>query len=221
MNASKKRVIGLVGPTASGKTALSLEVAQRLGGEILCMDSMQIYRRMDIGTAKPTPAEQALVPHHLLDLIEPTDTFSVTQYAERARNVIDQVSVPILVGGTGLYLQALSLPMDFGTVPGDEALRSQYHALAREKGNEAVHALLQARDPVSAARLHPNDLRRVIRALEVVVLTGKPLSAQQMAAFMPATPPPMTATFLARSAGGMRSFWALWNCTGLTMQVRS
>ena len=118
MNASKKRVIGLVGPTASGKTALSLEVAQRLGGEILCMDSMQIYRRMDIGTAKPTPAEQALVPHHLLDLIEPTDTFSVTQYAERARNVIDQVSVPILVGGTGLYLQALSLPMDFGTVPG-------------------------------------------------------------------------------------------------------
>lgn len=180
MNASKKRVIGLVGPTASGKTALSLEVAQRLGGEILCMDSMQIYRRMDIGTAKPTPAEQALVPHHLLDLIEPTDTFSVTQYADRARNVIDQVSVPILVGGTGLYLQALSLPMDFGTVPGDEALRSQYHALAREKGNEAVHALLQARDPVSAARLHPNDLRRVIRALEVVVLTGKPLSAQQM-----------------------------------------
>ena len=180
METEKKRVIGLVGPTASGKTALSLAVARRLGGEILCMDSMQIYRRMDIGTAKPTPAEQALVPHHLLDLIEPTETFSVTQYADRARDIIDRVSIPLLVGGTGLYLQALSLPMDFGTVPGDEALRSQYHALARKKGNAAVHALLQERDPVSAARLHPNDLRRVIRALEVAALTGRPLSAQRM-----------------------------------------
>lgn len=180
MEAKKKRIIGLVGPTASGKTALSLAVAKRLGAEILCMDSMQIYRRMDIGTAKPTPAERALVPHHLLDIIEPTDSFSVTQYAQLAREQIEKTPVPLLVGGTGLYLQALSLPMDFGTVPGDEALRQRYHALAREQGNAAVHALLAQRDPLSAQRLHPNDLRRVIRALEVAELTGTPLSAQQM-----------------------------------------
>lgn len=174
----KKRVIGIVGPTASGKTALSLPVAQSLKGEILCMDSMQVYRRMDIGTAKPTKGEQALVPHHLMDIREPGDSFTVTQYSEEARKVLESVSVPILVGGTGLYLQALSQPMDYGTVSGDEEIRRKYHEIADTQGNEALHAILKRKDPVSAAKLHPNDVRRVVRALEVFDLTGQPLSRQ-------------------------------------------
>ena len=180
MSEKKKRVIGIVGPTASGKTALSLAVGKLLQGEILCMDSMQIYREMDIGTAKPTQAEQALLPHHLLDLIGPKDTYSVSQYAQDAHALIKSIHSPILVGGTGLYLQSLSQPMDFGAVTGDEDIRKKYHAIAEEQGNEAVHGLLAKKDPLSAQRLHPNDLRRVIRALEVFDLTGIPLSAQKL-----------------------------------------
>ena len=176
----KKRVIGIVGPTASGKTALSLQVGKMLGGEILCMDSMQIYRHMDIGTAKPTKEEQALLPHHMLDLIGPKDTYSVSQYAQDAHACIDKIQCPVLVGGTGLYLQSLSQPMDFGAVTGDEEIRKKYHEIAESKGNEAVHVILQQKDPVSAEKLHPNDLRRVIRALEVFDLTGSPLSSQKL-----------------------------------------
>ncbi len=174
----KKRVLGLVGPTASGKTALSLLAAERLGGEILCMDSMQIYRGMDIGTAKPTKEEQARVPHHLH--LNPDESFSVSQYAQKAREVIEQVEVPILVGGTGMYLQSLSLPMDYGAVGGDEEIRKKYHAIADTQGPEVLHALLKQVDPTSAQKLHPNDVRRVVRALEVYDLTGVPLSSQKM-----------------------------------------
>lgn len=177
---TKKQVIGIVGPTASGKTALSLEVGRMLHGEILCMDSMQIYRHMDIGTAKPTKEEQAMLPHHMLDLIDPKDSYSVSQYARDAHACIEKIDHPILVGGTGLYLQSLSQPMDFGAVTGDEEIRKKYHMLAEAKGNEAVHAILVQKDPASAEKLHPNDLRRVIRALEVYDLTGAPLSAQKM-----------------------------------------
>ena len=159
----KKRVIGIVGPTASGKTALSLLAGKRLGGEILCMDSMQIYQGMDIGTAKPTREEQAVLPHHLHSFLEPTETF-----------------LPILVGGTGMYLQSLSLPMDYGAVGGDEAIRKHYHEIADTQGAEALHQILERVDPLSAERLHPNDVRRVVRALEVYDLTGTPLSAQKM-----------------------------------------
>ena len=176
----KKRVLGIVGPTASGKTALSLPVAERLGAEILCMDSMQIYRGMDIGTAKPTREERARVPHSLLDLIAPDQPFTVAQYAAAARERIESAPIPLLVGGTGLYLQALSLPMEFGAVPGDEALRARYHRLAQDQGEDALFALLRARDPVSAQRLHPHDVRRVVRALEVFELTGQPFSQQKM-----------------------------------------
>ena len=180
MNMEKKRVIGIVGPTASGKTALSLLVARRLRGEIICMDSMQLYRGMDIGTAKPTREERAQSPHHMLDILNPDEAFSVSQYAVMARELIEQISVPLLVGGTGMYLQALSLPMDYGQVGGDEAIREKYHAIAREQGQDALHALLQKVDPLSAARLHPHDERRVVRALEVYDLTGVPLSRQKM-----------------------------------------
>ena len=176
----KKRMIGIVGPTASGKTALSLQVAERLNGEIVCMDSMQIFRGMDIGTAKPTKAEQARILHHMLDILDPRTPYSVSQYAQDARQVIDRVDTPILVGGTGMYLQSLSLPMDYGAVSGDEAVRQKYHAIADSQGAEALHALLRQIDPVSAARLHPNDVRRVVRALEVYDLTGVPLSRQQI-----------------------------------------
>ena len=180
MNMEKKRVIGIVGPTASGKTALSLLVARRLRGEIICMDSMQLYRGMDIGTAKPTRDERAQSPHHMLDILNPDEAFSVSQYAVMARELIEQISVPLLVGGTGMYLQALSLPMDYGQVGGDEGIREKYHAIAREQGQDALHALLQKVDPLSAARLHPHDERRVVRALEVYDLTGVPLSRQKM-----------------------------------------
>ena len=176
----KKKVIGIVGPTASGKTALSLLAAKRLSGEIICMDSMQIYRGMDIGTAKPTVEERAAVPHHLLDILDPAQEYSVSQYASDARRTIEKVAVPLLVGGTGMYLQSLSLPMDYGAVAGDEGLRRKYHEIADTKGPEALHRLLAAADPETAARLHPNDVRRVVRALEVYDLTGVPLSRQKM-----------------------------------------
>lgn len=176
----KKTVLGLVGPTASGKTAVSLLLAQAIDGEIVCMDSMQVYRGMDIGTAKPTQKERALIPHHLLDVADPAQPFSVTEYAALARPALDQISRPILVGGTGFYLSALSLPLDFGFVRGDENVRKKYQQIAAEQGAEALHALLNARDPISAARLHPNDVRRVVRALEVFDLTGAPFSSQVM-----------------------------------------
>lgn len=176
----KKRVIGVVGPTASGKTALSLLVAERLGGEILCMDSMQIYRGMDVGTAKPTAEEQARVPHYLHSFLASGESFSVSQYAQKAREIIERVDVPILVGGTGMYLQSLSLPMDYGAVGGDEEIRKKYHEIADTYGPEALHGLLKQVDPLSAQKLHPNDVRRVVRALEVYDLTGVPLSSQKM-----------------------------------------
>lgn len=174
----KKKVIGIVGPTASGKTALSLPLAQRLGGEIICMDSMQVYRHMDIGTAKPTKDEKAIAPHHLLDIVSPQDSFSVSQYTALAKPLLDTLPVPILVGGTGLYLQGLSQSMTFGQVGSDENIRARYHRMAEAEGNRAVHRCLQKVDPETAARLHYNDLRRVIRALEVYELTGTPLSRQ-------------------------------------------
>ncbi len=176
----KKRVWGLVGPTASGKTAVSLALAERLHGEILCMDSMQIYKGMDIGTAKPTKEEQARVPHHLLDVVEPTEAFSVTEYAALAHPLIKKIDTPILVGGTGFYLSALSLPLDFGFVRGDNAIREKYQAIYDAEGAEALHALLEKVDKASATHLHPNDTRRVIRALEVYDLTGVPFSEQVM-----------------------------------------
>ena len=177
---NKKRIYGFVGPTASGKTALSLDFAERTGGEILCMDSMQVYRGMDIGTAKPTAEERAQAPHHLLDVADPKESFSVADYQRLAEPFLKELPVPVLVGGTGLYLKALSLPMELGATVGDEAVRRRYEEVAATQGNEALHALLEERDPASAARLHPNDVRRVVRALEVLELTGRPISAQVM-----------------------------------------
>lgn len=173
----------IAGPTASGKTALSLRLAQEYGCEIICMDSMQIYLGMDIGTAKPTPEERAAVPHHMVDVADPTEAFSVARYQEMAENCVRDIQSrgrrALFVGGTGLYLRALRHPMAMGDVSGNEEIRAEYQRVAdAEGGRERLHALLEEIDPQTAKRLPLADVRRVIRALEVWRLTGLPFSQQ-------------------------------------------
>ncbi|MBR2823288.1 MAG: tRNA (adenosine(37)-N6)-dimethylallyltransferase MiaA [Clostridia bacterium] len=173
----------LTGPTASGKSALGLALAEKHGWHILCMDSMQIYRRMDIGTAKPTPAERERVPHGLLDLCEPTEAFTVADYREAAEALVREKARQgrevLFVGGTGLYLQALIHPMGLGDAPANEARRTELRALAEsEEGKVLLHRMLEALDPDTAARLPLNDTRRAIRAIEVTETTGVPFSRQ-------------------------------------------
>ncbi len=173
----------LTGPTASGKTALSIRLAKAHNCEIVCMDSMQIYRRMNIGTAKPTMDEMEGVPHHMIDVADPDEAFSVARYQELAEVCIADIQArgkrALLVGGTGFYLRALRQPMAMGDVSADEAIRAELEAIAlQEGGKQLLHDMLEAADPVTAARLHVNDSRRVIRALEVYRLTGIPFSQQ-------------------------------------------
>ena len=172
----------VVGPTASGKTALSLALGRRLGCEIVCCDSMQIYRGMDIGTAKPDAAERAVLPHHMLDLVPPGTPYSAADYARDAlaciREILSRGRLPLLCGGTGLYLSALRRgAAPSSPVPGDPALREALRRRAAEPGGaDALYAELAAVDPVSAQATHPNNLRRVIRALEIYRKSGKPKS---------------------------------------------
>ncbi len=174
----------LTGPTCSGKTELSLRLAEKHGWEIACMDSMQVYRGMDIGTAKPTAEERKRVPHHLLDICDPRDSFSVAMYREQAETLVrekwEQGKKEILfVGGTGLYLQAMVFPLGMGSVPADETLRLELNRLAEEPGGkERLHRMLQDLDPETARRLPLNDVRRTIRAIEVSRKTGIPFSRQ-------------------------------------------
>jgi tRNA dimethylallyltransferase len=172
----------LAGPTASGKSALAMLLARRLDAEILALDSMTVYRGMDIGTAKVDLAERQGVPHHLLDLVNPEQEFSIADYlaaaAVAAKEILKRGRVPLFVGGSGLYLRALLR----GFSPGPAAnwdIRSRWDAAARERGPEWIHRELQRVDPQTAARLHPQDLRRIIRALEVWEITGRPISAEQ------------------------------------------
>ncbi len=172
----------IVGPTASGKTALSLALGERLDAEILCCDSMQIYRGMDIGTAKPTAAERARLPHHMFDVADPGETYSAAAYARAAREVILSVlargKTPLLCGGTGLYLAALRRgEHEEDPVPGATPYRAalEKEALA-DDGSERLYARLAEVDPASAAATHPHNLRRVIRALEIYLATGIPKS---------------------------------------------
>lgn len=173
----------LAGPTACGKSATGLELAKRLGAEILSLDSMAVYRGMDVGTAKPTEAERRVVPHHLIDLVEPNENFSVTEYlscAEDAcRDVLSRDRIPLFVGGTGLYLRSLLRGVFEGPGASSE-IRERLEADAQTLGGEALHARLRSVDPDRAAKLHPNDERRVIRALEVVEVGGRPMSELQM-----------------------------------------
>jgi tRNA dimethylallyltransferase len=172
----------LTGPTGSGKTQLGIELAQRLGAEIISMDSMALYRRMDIGTAKPTPAERAIVPHHLIDVLDPWQSGSVAWWLDQAKrltlDIESRCKQVLFVGGTPLYLKALISGL-FDGPPADDAIRQRLTLEAETAGPEALHARLAAVDPITAQRLHPNDVRRMIRALEVYELTGKPLSAWQ------------------------------------------
>ena len=173
----------LTGATASGKTAISLELAERLNAEIISLDSMSIYRRMDIGTAKPTREQRARVPHHLIDIRDPHETFSVSQYRELAhaaiRDIRSRGKDVLFVGGSALYLKAMLRGL-FQGPPADWDFRREVESEVEQLGDAALHARLQQVDPVSAHRLHVNDRRRIIRALEVLRLTGKPISHWQM-----------------------------------------
>jgi tRNA dimethylallyltransferase len=172
-------VVALVGPTATGKTALGVALAHRLGGEVVNADSMQLYRGMDIGTAKPDAAERAGVPHHLLDLWHVREAASVAEYRRRARDEIDRLraagGVPLLVGGSGLYVRAVLDELDF---PGtDPEVRARLEAELAAVGPEALHARLGVLDPAAAAAVLPSNGRRIVRALEVVEITGGPFRA--------------------------------------------
>jgi tRNA dimethylallyltransferase len=176
-------VTAIVGPTAVGKTALAVAMAARQGGEIVSADSRQIYRSMDIGTAKPTPAERAAAPHHLIDIRDPDEEFSLAAYQELARSAIDAVAArgraPLLVGGTGQYLAALLEGWQIPRVPPQPELRTALEREAATAGAEALHRRLAEVDPAAAAQIAVANVRRVVRALEVYTVTGQPISAQQ------------------------------------------
>ena len=177
------RAIYLTGPTAVGKTALGVALARRLGAEVIALDSMTLYRRMNIGTAKPTVAEQGGVPHHLIDVLEPSEAASVADYRRWAGDVLDGLAAAgrqaLFVGGTALYLKALLRGL-FDAPPVDPAIRADLAAAADQQGEQALHDRLRRVDPATADRLHPHDRRRVIRALEVALATGRPLSEHQV-----------------------------------------
>jgi tRNA dimethylallyltransferase len=182
MNASAPRCVCLTGPTACGKTELALELAEHVPVEIVSMDSAMVYRGLDIGTAKPSAAVRARVPHHLIDIIEPTEAYSAGRFARDAAAIVREIAargrLPLLVGGTLLYLRALREGL--ATLPrADVALRDELDAQARELGWPAMHARLERVDPVSAARIAATDRQRIQRALEVHALTGQPLSKLQ------------------------------------------
>lgn len=178
-NTEKIKIGLIVGPTASGKTAASIDLAKKIDAEIVSADSIQVYRGMDIGSAKPTMEERQGVPHHLMDAVDiDSPKFSVAEYRRMAGKAIEDIAArgkyPLIVGGTGLYVNSLIYPLNFTSVPSDEGLRRELAALEqRQKG--AAYAFLEQEDPRAAARLHPNDVKRVIRALEVVRLTGRPI----------------------------------------------
>ena len=171
--------VAIVGPTASGKTSLSLDLAERLAGEIVSVDSMQVYRYMDIGTAKPTAEERARAPHHLIDIVDPDEPYHAGRFVTDANRVMAAIRqrgrVPILVGGTGLYLARLQQGL-FSLPPIPNEVRAEVLARCQRLGSPALHQELAARDPESAARIHPNDRQRVCRALEIVLATGVPWS---------------------------------------------
>jgi len=184
-------LIVIVGPTAVGKTDVGIEVARRVNGEVISGDSMQVYKYMDIGTAKPTEAEMAGIPHHMIDIVDPDEEFNVARFQEMVgyhiHNINERGKVPILVGGTGLYVRAVLDHYDFSP-PGESlSQRKELMDLAALKGNQCLAEMLREVDPEAAGRIHPNDTRRLVRALEVYRTTGKPISSFQ---YVSETSPP-------------------------------
>lgn len=177
----KEPLIILTGPTAVGKTALSVSLAKAIGGEIISADSMQVYRHMDIGSAKVTKEEMQGVPHHLIDVLEPTEEFNVVLFQQMARQAVEEIRgrghIPILVGGTGFYIQALLYDIDFTENDEDTALRRSLEELAKREGPEALYERLRAVDPESCESIHAHNIKRVIRAIEFYEKTGKKISA--------------------------------------------
>ena len=173
-------VIAIVGPTGVGKTDLSIRLAKKLNGEIISCDSMQIYREMDIGTAQPTKEEMMGIPHHMIDIVNPDESYNVDKYVDNSSECIKDVfsrgNTPILAGGTGLYADSLLGGISFVKTEGDEEYRNYLFDLAEKEGNEYVHKMLETIDPVSFKAIHPNNVRRVVRALEVYKCTGNTIT---------------------------------------------
>lgn len=176
----KKPLVILTGPTAVGKTALSIKLASEIGGEIISADSMQVYRQMNIGSAKIKPEEMGGIPHHLIDILEPEEEFNVCLFEKLALEAMEQIyergHIPVVVGGTGFYIQALLYQIDFTEEETDTAYRDKLWQLGEEKGNHYLHELLRKVDPKSAEEIHENNRKRVIRALEFYENCGKPIS---------------------------------------------
>lgn len=177
----KDNLLIISGPTSVGKTQISIQIAMRLNGEIISADSMQIYKYMNIGSAKISKDEMQGIPHHLIDIIEPHESFTVADFKEKALTVIDSISqdnkLPIVAGGTGLYIDSILYNLNFTDTNKDEDYRNYLEELANDKGNKYVHEILKDIDYVSYTKLHPNNLKRVIRALEVYKVSGKPFSS--------------------------------------------
>ena len=181
MSDTKQTLVVVAGPTAAGKSEAAVELARMIGGEIISADSMQVYKYMDIGSAKITKEEMMGVPHHLIDVADPKDAFDVVRYAALAKEAIRDIAsrghVPILCGGTGFYIQAVTRDIDFTETGSREARRAELAHIAEKEGNEALHKLLAAVDPDSARTIHPNNVKRVIRAIEYFEETGQSIYA--------------------------------------------
>ncbi len=178
---NEKKLIVLAGPTAVGKTSLSIRLAKAIGGAVISADSMQVYRGMDIGSAKIRPEEREEVPHYLIDVLDPREEFHVVRFQELAREALAEIyaagQIPILTGGTGFYIQALLYDIDFTEQEEDPALRARYEAIAREQGAGELHRMLEDIDPVSAESIHENNVKRMIRALEFYEQSGVTISS--------------------------------------------
>lgn len=180
---AKPIIVALVGPTGVGKTRTSLFLAKELNGEIVSMDSMQVYRNMNIGTAKSTLEERAVVPHHMIDVADPHERFTTADYQKMAfqsiQSILSYGRLPLLVGGTGLYLDAIRYDMRLGESKADDEIREKLRNIAQQPdGQNILHAMLEKVDPETADKLHPNDIRRVMRALEIYEISGKTKSQQ-------------------------------------------
>ncbi|MBO7377478.1 MAG: tRNA (adenosine(37)-N6)-dimethylallyltransferase MiaA, partial [Clostridia bacterium] len=174
---SLKKVLVICGATATGKTALAIECAKTLDTEIVSADSMCVYKGFDVGTAKPTEEEKEGIPYHMIDVAEPTAEYSVGDYREGALPIIDGLiargKIPIICGGTGFYVNSLLFDLSYGNAPKNEGVRSYYEEIAARDGKEKLHDILREKDPLTAEKLHPNDVKRIVRALEIYEVSGR------------------------------------------------